>query len=213
MSGIIFSFSCHYRHLPHLSFRWSLPYRLWYFLLYVWSLFGTSHLRGGGVALLYVASPGSWVSCICHLGFPHFIYLSCSWDILARIIVGSGHPFLSCSTSGRQLWGGFLLLNGGVKGVVDIYPSFQYINLPSTDSCSFFNRTTLHSRIVSMISCRRLIQVTSPIFNFRYFDSACKMPSRIFFSSLSYFVFGGGLRVHVPAFPIGRRSLNVGHFP
>ena len=68
-----------------------------------------------------------------------------------------------------------------MEGVVDIDLFLQSSDVPSTDPCYvFIDRETIQSRMVSMLSCRNLIQGTSTIFNLQYFNSACKMPSKFF---------------------------------
>ena len=104
------------------------------------------------------------------------------------------------------------LYNERVKVVVDIDPSFQSsMSLVITLAPSFLDMTTLHIRMISMLYCRILLQGTYPIFNSRNIDSACKIPSKILLVTYHTLFVGGLLRVHGPAFPVGRRALNVGH--
>ena len=42
----------------------------------------------------------------------------------------------------------------------------------------FLDSTTLHSKMVSMLSFTILIQVTSPTFNLRHLNYSCKIPSQ-----------------------------------
>ena len=86
----------------------------------------------------------------------------------------------------------FGLYNVRVKVVVDIDPfSSILMYLILTLATFFLYRINLQSRMVPILSCEILIQGTSPIFNFRHFDSACEIPSQMFLSNLSYFVCSG----------------------
>ena len=74
---------------------------------------------------------------------------------------------------------------------MDIDPYFQSSDVPSTDTSYFFlDMATLHIRMVSMLSCRRLIQGTLIIFNLIHFNYACKMTSRLSFVVCHIFFVG-----------------------